>query len=54
MLHFANEMCKFPVNVNLLDWTSFDDTKRKEKTTKKKSFKIITIGKWREMKETRS
>ena len=39
MLHFDNEMCKFPVNVNLLDWTRFDDTRRrKEKTTKKKCF----------------
>lgn len=49
-LHFANEMCKFPSRENLLDWTCFDNTRRKEKITKKKSFKIIkTYGKWREM-----
>ena len=31
-------------------WTCFDNTRRKEKITKKKSFKIIkTYGKWREM-----
>jgi len=54
MLHFANEMCKFPVNENLLDLTCFDDTRRKEKTTKKKVLKSSkTYGKWREMKETR-
>jgi len=37
-----------------LDWTCFDNARRKEKTTKKKSFKIIkTYGMWPEMKITK-